>query len=297
MKISNKNVFLTISLTVLGIAFGLFSNVSAGEYIRVSPDLELYFEEAGTGKPIVFIPGWTATTEYMRQQIDHFSKQYRAIVYDPRSQGRSTKTLENNNYTQHGADLKAFIDAMSLTDIVLVGHSAGCDDAYSYFRAYGTSDIKAFICIDQSPKNIIENEGDWGLIKTPTDLKAFHHALTYDRLTWAQDFQQSMVTRILTTDEKNWLVDVSMKTPTYATVSLIFDLMMADYRAEARMIDGNIPVLNVLSDKEGWTEPGKAWLAKNAPHSEVVAFGLHLMFWEFPDRFNAIVDEFLNDIE
>jgi hypothetical protein len=37
--------------------------------------------------------------------------------------------------------------------------------------------------------------------------------------------------------------------------------MFADYSAEAKMIDGKIPVLNVLSDTDGWTEPAKAWLA------------------------------------
>lgn len=272
-------------------------NVFAGQYVRVSPDLELYYEEAGSGAPIVFIPGWTATTEYMRQQIDHFSGRYRAIVYDPRSHGRSSKTLENNNYTQHGADLRAFMEALGLEDIVLVGHSSGCKDAYAYFRAYGTDNVNAFVCIDEPPKPIIESDGDWGAVKTASDLKAFHDSISYDRLAWAHVFQQSMVTRPLTEEENNWLVDVSMKTPTYAAVSLFFDVAMADYTAEAKMIDGTIPVLNVLSDRDGWSEPGKAWLSENAPNSEVVVFGLHLMFWEFPDRFNAVVDAFLDKIE
>ena len=87
-----------------------------------------------------------------------------------------------------------------------------------------------------------------------------------------------------------------MKTPTYVAVLLLYDGNVADYAAEAKRIDGKIPVLNVLADPgwyEGWTESAKAWLKKNAPHSDVVAFGLHLMHWEFPDRFNAAVDAFL----
>jgi len=297
MKTSNKNVFVVICFSILGVAFGLCSNVSASEYVRVSPDLELYYEEAGTGTPIIFIPGWTATTEYMRQQIAHFSKRYQAISYDPRSQGRSSKTLENNNYTQHGADLRAFMEALRLKDVVLVGHSTGCHDAYAYFRAYGTENVQAFVCIDQPPKAIIEHEGDWGSINDVSDMKANYESIINDRLAWAHDFQQSMVTRPMTKEEKNWLVDVSMKTPTYVAVLLDYDVKMADYTAEAKMIDGKIPVLNVLSDQEGWSEPGKAWLAKNAPNSEVVVFGLHLMFWEFPDRFNAAVDAFLEKVK
>lgn len=283
---------------VLGTLIAFGGNAYAGQYVRVSPDLQLYYEKAGSGIPIIFIPGWTGTTKYLQQQMAHFSKSYQAISYDPRSQGRSSKTLENNNYTQHGADLRAFMEALNLNDVVLVGHSWGCHDAYAYFRAYGTSNVKAFVCIDSTPKAIIEKEGDWGTLNAASDLKAFHDGMTYDRLTTTRDFLQSMVTRPMTEKEKEWFVDELMKTPSYVAVLLDYDGSMADYSAEAKMIDGKIPVLNVLADPgwyEGWTESGKAWLAKNAPNSKVVAFGLHLMHWEFPDKFNAAIDTFLEN--
>jgi len=40
-------------------------------------------------------------------------------------------------------------------------------------------------------------------------------------------------------------------------------------------------------------ESTEAWLAKNTPHSEVEELGQHLMFWEFPDKFNAMLESFL----
>jgi len=129
-------VFVVMAMLATLVTFG--RGVLAGDFVRVSPDLEIYFEEAGSGPPIVFIPGWTGTSESFQQQLSHFSKRYRAVSYDPRSQGRSSKTLENNNYEQHGADLRAFLDAMRMNGVILVAHSAGCFDAYAYFRAYGT---------------------------------------------------------------------------------------------------------------------------------------------------------------
>jgi hypothetical protein len=39
-------------------------SVTAGEYVRVSPDLEIYYEEIGSGTPLIFNPGWTGTTEF-----------------------------------------------------------------------------------------------------------------------------------------------------------------------------------------------------------------------------------------
>jgi non-heme chloroperoxidase len=285
---------------VLGTLVAICANASADEYVRVSPDLELYYQEAGSGTPIIFIPGWAGTTEMWQQQMTHFSKRHRAISYDPRSQGRSSKTLENNNYMQHGADLKAFMDALKLSDVILVGQSWGCLDAYAYFRAYGTQNVKAFVCIDSTPKAIIEKDGEWGSIKSAIDMKAFHDGIAHDRLKTTRDFLHSLVTRPLADAEQSWFVDQLLQTPTSVALLLDYDGNLADYTAEARMIDGKIPVLNVLADPgwyEGWTASAKAWLKDNAPHSEVVAFGLHLMNWEFPEKFNAAVELFLGTVQ
>lgn len=265
-----------------------------GKYVKVSPDLEIYYEEAGTGEPIIFIPGWTGTTYSMQQQVEHFSKNYRAISYDPRSQGRSSKTPENNNYRQHGADLKAFMDVLNLKDVVLVGHSAGCRDAWSYFRAYGTKNVRASVCIDHNPKAIIEEEGDWGYELSLPFLTDFYNSLAFDRVNFTRGFQESIVTRSLTEAELNAFVDEAMMTPTSVALLLDYDAVMADYSPEVRMIDGEITVLFVLADQEGWTEVAQAWLAKNAPNTEVVVLkgSAHKLHWEFPDRFNATLETF-----
>ena len=79
-----------------------------------------------------------------------------------------------------------------------------------------------------------------------------------------------------------------------------FHFYAADYTAEAKALDGKIPVLNVVADPgwfEGWTPAAKNWLKNNAPHSEIAVFGLHNMAWEFPDKFNATLDKFLEKVK
>jgi pimeloyl-ACP methyl ester carboxylesterase len=287
---------LSLAIGFLGLLI-LTGDAYAGQYVRVSPDLELFYEEAGTGTPIIFIPGWIGTTEFFKAQIAHFSENYRAIVYDPRSQGRSSKTLDNNNYGQHGRDLRGFIDALMLEEVVLVGHSLGCADAYSYFRAYGTENIRAFVCIDQPPKQVAEQEGDWGSIVAPADFKAVTDGLNYDRLNFTREFIPTMFVRPMAQGKIDEMADEMMKTPTHAAITLSFDGNLADYSPEARMIDGQIAVLNVLADQEGHTEVARDWLARNAPHSAIVAFGYHSMFSEFPERFNTVVEDFLGSVK
>jgi len=281
---------------MLGTLLVFCGSAFAGQYVRVSPDLELYYEEAGSGTPIIFIPGWSGTTEFFKSQIIYFSSDYRAIVYDPRGQGRSSKTLEGNNYIKHAADLKALMDALRLDGVVLVGHSLGCADAHTYFRAYGTENVKAFVCIDQPPKTLIEQEGDWGYHTFPDSFKAFNENVNHNRLQFTRGFT-SMVTRVMTEEETNWMVDELMKTPTHVAISLWLDGNISDYSSDAKMIDGKIPVLYVLSEQEGYTETAKAWLTKNTPNAQIEAFGHHAMFWEFPDKFNAAVDAFLEKIK
>jgi pimeloyl-ACP methyl ester carboxylesterase len=85
------------------------SQAKAGQFVKVSDDLELFYEDVGQGPPIVLVPGWTASGVVFSQQIDHFSKSYRVITYDPRSQGLSTRTLDHNDYAQYGRDLAALV--------------------------------------------------------------------------------------------------------------------------------------------------------------------------------------------
>jgi pimeloyl-ACP methyl ester carboxylesterase len=269
----------------------------AGDWVRVSPDLELYYQEAGSGPPMVIIPGWTGTSEMFPAQLAYFSKKYRVIIYDPRSQGRSTKTLENNNYQQHGADLRAFLDALHIGSAIVVAHSAGCFDAYAYFRAYGTEHIRAFTCIDTAPKNIVDTPEDWGNVKTMDDMKSPQLNM-HDRAADLAKFIQSLVTRPLTSQESDWWVGQCLQTPTYVSVLLDIETDAVDYREEAKAIDAKIPVLYVLNDRKESLSAAKAWLAKYMPHTQVaVLAGAHLLHWEFPDRFNAALDSFLSSLK
>jgi pimeloyl-ACP methyl ester carboxylesterase len=280
--------------------FGLFLLLSssfsiAGNYVRVSPDLELYYEDSGNGRPLIFITGWTGTTEFFAKQIPHFSKRYRAVAYDPRSQGRSSKTLDNNNYAQHGHDLRAFMQALQLKDAVLIGWSSGCNDAYAYVRSYGTDNIRGLICIDQTPRPIPQQAGDWAEFANLEEVGGFINATVTDRRGLMKAFLPTMLQRKIKDEEVEWALDQVQKTPNYAATLLAADTSFVDYTPEAKALDGKISVLNVLS--EAHAPIAKAWLSKNAPNSETFVLGNHMAFWEYPEQFNAAVERFLQKVK
>ena len=123
--------------------------------------------------------------------------------------------------------------------------------------------------------------------------------MAYDRLNFTRELLPQLFASLPTEAEQNAVVDMKMMTPTSAALLLDYDGWSSDYTPEARMIDGKIPVLNVLADFEGFTELGQAWLAENTPDAEVVVLkgGLFYLHMEFPDRFNAAVDTFLEGVE
>lgn len=283
-------------LLVLVLSMSYLTTAFAGKLIQVSPDLEIYYDEAGSGRPLIFVTGWTGTGEFfMPYQLSHFSQKYHAIAYDPRGQGQSSKTLDGNTYVQHGKDLRAFMDALKLKDAVVIGWSNGCDDAYGYFRTYGTDNVSAFVCIDETPRQTSTQKGDWADFTDVSQIGGFLNAVAYDRRALVNGFLPTMMQRKMTPDEITWAVDQTLKTPDYVAILLGVDGAFADYTDEAKKIDGKIPVLNVLS--EAHADVGKAWLAKNAPHSETFVLANHMMFREYPDKFNSALDKFLAQVK
>lgn len=266
--------------------------MNIGHYVKISDDVNMFYQESGEGKTVLFIPGWTMSSDVFKSQIDYFSKKYRVIVIDPRSQGRSNITLENNNYVQHGIDLANFIDKLHLKNITLIGWSWGCYDAYAYIRLKGTDNIKAFACIDVSPKSS-GTKNEWAYVNYDEWGKKFIQPTMYHRYEFAKTWAQAMVERPLQPNEVDWIVSQSMRTPTYAALELALDAIYSDYRQEVILLDQHhVPNLNFVSQIA--YPNAKLWLEKNAPHSEIKTMGKHMMFWEYPDQFNHLLDEFLN---
>lgn len=271
------------------------SGATAGQYAKMSDDLQLYYEEAGQGQPVLLIPGWTASTVVFAHQIEHLSKTRRVIAYDPRSQGMSSRTLDNNSYAQHGRDLAALIERLGLKHVTLVAWSAACFDAYAYIRTVGTDNLAAFVCIDNPPRGVSANAGDWAMgdasDKGLAEIRDIEDALRADRRGMFQEFFKFMNAREVSPQEADWFIRQNMLTPTYAALLLHADFLFVDYREEARKIDGKLPVLNVISDPSA--DPAISWIKANTPHSEIFRIKRHMSFWSEPESFNAGLDAFL----
>jgi pimeloyl-ACP methyl ester carboxylesterase len=128
-------------------------------FFATSDGAKLSYWEAGEGKPLVFIPGWSANgAEYINVMF-LLSKHYHVYVLDPRNQGLSQKVSFGTRISRYAMDVKEFTDHVGLKSAYFCGWSMGASVLWNYVDLFGTKDIEKFIFIDEPIS--IYSHADW----------------------------------------------------------------------------------------------------------------------------------------
>src|SRR3954454_2579809 len=103
-----------------------------------STDIDLYYEDHGTGQPVVLIHGYPLDGSSWEQQTAALLEAgHRVITYDRRGFGRSSKPTTGYDYDTFAADLATVLDTLDLHDAVLVGFSMGTGEVGRYLGTRG----------------------------------------------------------------------------------------------------------------------------------------------------------------
>ncbi len=275
------------------------NGIDAG-YVTVSDELTLYYQQSGQGdKTILFIPGWTLSTEIYEKQLEYFkdSTEWRFITYDPRGHGRSTKTEGGHFYRQHGKDLKNFLVAMDLNAVVLGGHSYGAFDILSYVQQFGSHHLIGLVMIDSPPKSRgVDNLTEWVWYRYD-DADGSQEYFTLEPLRNRQKFNQGFAEWMLvnpTPESTKWLDNIANQTSDTVAGLLNAAGIFLDYTTELTGLEGKIPLLYTVRAEV--KNVVKAWAKQQTPSATVVAFGEHMLFWEFPEKYNKVLTDYLSSI-
>lgn len=107
-----------------------------------STEIELYYEDHGSGQPVVLIHGYPLDgSSWEKQTAALLSAGYRVITYDRRGFGKSSKPTEGYDYDTFAADLNTLLTALDLNDVVLVGFSMGTGEVGRYLGSYGSARV------------------------------------------------------------------------------------------------------------------------------------------------------------
>src|ERR1017187_9975396 len=92
---------------------------------------KLYYEEAGTGTPVIFVHEYAGDYRTWEPQMRHFSRSHRCVTYSQRGYPPSDIPDDGSKYSQDIArdDVIAVMDGLKIDRAPMVGHSMGAATA------------------------------------------------------------------------------------------------------------------------------------------------------------------------
>jgi len=273
-------------------------------YIKVgqenSQPVEIYYEDHGSGSPVVLIHGWPLNGDaWEKQTAALLAAGHRVITYDRRGFGRSSKPGVGYNYDTFAADLDALLKALNLTGVSLVGHSMGTGEITRYIGKFGTARLRKAV--------LIGTLGPY-LVKTPdnqegVDPKVFdgiRAGLRADRPATLMEFLKNFYSvggidgkrvseRVM---EANWTVGIGASP--IGTVACV-DAWIEDFRKDIARND--LPTMIIHGDDDrilpaDATSRRQAKMIKNVRYVEIKG-GSHGMPWTRAEEINAELLRFL----
>jgi non-heme chloroperoxidase len=122
-----------------------------------SGDIQLYYEDHGSGSPVVLIHGYPLNGASWELQIPALLKGgHRVITYDRRGFGKSSQPAEGYNYDTFAADLQKLSNHLQLKDFALVGFSMGGGEVARYIGKYGSKGVTKAVIMGGVPPYLLK---------------------------------------------------------------------------------------------------------------------------------------------
>ena len=295
-KLVQMNRMITAVHNWLVVAFFLLSiqtvvaqsRIKEG-FVVTSDRVKIHYVEAGKGEPILFVPGWTMTTDIWEQQIQHFSQTHRVIAMDPRSQAKSQKVAEGHYPERRAKDIYELVQQLKLSPVVLVGWSLAVPEVLTYVDAFGTGTLRGLVLVD----GYIGADMD---SCAPNPLKGMLKAVHENRERHNAAFVRGMFQSKQPEAYLAKITRAALQTPTNTAFTLLAHLMVTDgdWRPALKKLDK--PLLYVVTPSLAF----QAEMVKQTlPGAETAIFenAGHAVFVDEAAKFNALLEGFLQKPE
>lgn len=267
---------------------GVFAQTTKSDFFNTSDGVRIHYVDAGSGRAIVFIPGWTMPAWIWQKQIDEFSKSYHVIAVDPRSQGESDKPSSGHLPETRSRDYKELVDHLGLKKPVLVGWSMACGELVKYAEQFGTDNVGGLVLVDGFLSESLNPE-------MFAALSGWMNQLQQDRQKQADGFVRSMYKKPQTDEYLKRVVSASIQVPADTAVVLIYN-MIAVKDFSSGLAKMNRPVLFAYQpESQGTADFLKSKLGGRLRLERFEGDG-HALFVDEPEKFNHVLDEFIKGL-
>jgi non-heme chloroperoxidase len=266
-----------------------------------SADIELYYEDHGSGQPVVLIHGYPLDgTSWEKQTAVLLEAGKRVITYDRRGFGKSDKPTSGHDYDTYAADLSALVSALDLQDAVLVGFSMGTGEVVRYLSRYGSHRVAKAVFIGALQPFLLKTEDNPSGAMSQDDVDGFLDTIKADRYAFFTSFLQNFYrtdenlgTRISKEALRNsWQMATNISP--YASVWSVAT-WYTDWRADIDKVDVPTLLMHGTGDVNVPIDITSRVLAKMLPSATYIEIedAPHGMLWTHGEEINKALLDFL----
>jgi non-heme chloroperoxidase len=273
-------------------------------YIKVgqenSGSIDLYYEDHGSGRPVVLIHGYPLSGRAWDRQLPVLLEhRYRVITYDRRGFGKSSQPTTGYDYDTFANDLRILLETLDLREVTLVGHSMGTGEVTRYLGRFGSARVARGVLVSPIPPFLLETPDN--LEGVPTSLfEGFMQTARQDTPAWMKGFLDTFynieqLRGTLVSDQAyqaSWNLAVTASAT--AAVACI-PTWETDFRADLPRID--VPMLVIQGDDDQVLPFSKtgARLASliSDVQTVVIAGGPHAIAWTHAEQVNNALLQFM----
>ena len=265
-----------------------------------STNIDLYYEDRGTGQPVLLIHGYPLDgRSWEKQTAALLDAGYRVIAYDRRGFGLSSKPTVGYDYDTFAADLNTVIETLDLKDVALVGFSMGTGEVGRYLGTYGSKRIaKAAFLASLEPFLLHTDDNPTGV---PSDIfEGIEKTATEDRYAWFKDFyanfynlDENLGSRISqAVVDASW--NVAIGSAPIAAAGVV-QSWLTDFRADIEKVDVPSLILHGTADRILPIDATAREFTKRLPDAEYVEIegAPHGLLWTHAAEVNAALLGFL----
>jgi pimeloyl-ACP methyl ester carboxylesterase len=265
-----------------------------------STSIDLYYEDVGSGSPVVLIHGWPLSgASWEKQRAALLAAGHRVITYDRRGFGRSSKPGSGYDYDTFAADLDRLLRKLGLKKVSLVGFSMGSGEVTRYLARYGSKRVRRAVLIGTLGPYLVKTKDNPEGVDASL-FEGIKAAIRADRPAFLMEFLRNFYNYDVTGGklvservlEDNW--NVAANASAIGTLACV-DAWIEDFRKDVKK--NNVPTLLLHGDADRILPPDatarrQAKMIKNVKFVELPG-GPHGVLWTHADRINSELVSFL----
>jgi non-heme chloroperoxidase len=273
-------------------------------YIKVgqenSGSIDLYYEDHGSGRPVVLIHGYPLSGRAWDKQVPVLLEHGRRVItYDRRGFGKSSQPTTGYDYDTFANDLHTLLNTLDLRDVTLVGHSMGTGEVTRYLGQFGSGRVARGVLVSPIPPFLLQTpDNPEGL---PASLfEGFMQAARQDAPAWMKGFLDTFYNiekfRGTLVSDQAYQASWNLAVTASATAAVAcIPTWQTDFRADLHKIE--VPMLVIHGDDDHVLPYAKtgarlAGLISNV-QTVVIAGGPHAIAWTHADQVNNALLKFM----